>query len=231
MKTGGEMEKTIEAVNVSYIYQTKYQKTKALSEVSCSFERGKVYAITGKSGSGKSTFLSLLAGLDVPTEGTLNIEGEDMRKMNRDAYRLNRASVIYQAFHLFPLLTVLENVMFPMQLKHVPVKEAKARAQEYLKKVDLPDTLYKKMPSMISGGEQQRVAIARAIASGGEIILADEPTGNLDSQNEKVIVELLCKLAHEDNYAVIVVTHNEAVAAAADVVYGMSDGALSVVRE
>ena len=224
------MEKIIEAVNVSYIYQTKYQKTKALSEVSCSFERGKVYAITGKSGSGKSTFLSLLAGLDVPTEGTLAVEGEDMRKMNRDAYRLNRASVIYQAFHLFPLLTVMENVMFPMELQHVAAKEAKARAQEYLAKVGLPETLYKKMPGMISGGEQQRVAIARAIAAGGEILLADEPTGNLDSQNEKVIVNLLCKLAHEDNYAVIVVTHNEAVAAAADVVYGMSDGVLSVVR-
>lgn len=225
------MGKIIEAVNVSYIYQTKYQKTKALSEVSCSFERGKVYAITGKSGSGKSTFLSLLAGLDVPTEGTLVVEGEDMRKMNRDAYRLNRASVIYQAFHLFPLLTVTENVMFPMELQHVPAKEAKARAREYLAKVDLPETLYKKMPGMISGGEQQRVAIARAIAAGGEILLADEPTGNLDSQNEKVIVDLLCKLAHEDNYAVIVVTHNEAVAAAADVVYGMTDGMLSVVRE
>lgn len=225
------MEKIIKAVNVSYIYQTKYQKTKALSEVSCSFERGKVYAITGKSGSGKSTFLSLLAGLDVPTEGTLVVEGEDMRKMNRDAYRLNRASVIYQAFHLFPLLTVTENVMFPMELQHVPAKEAKARAREYLAKVDLPETLYKKMPGMISGGEQQRVAIARAIAAGGEILLADEPTGNLDSQNEKVIVDLLCKLAHEDNYAVIVVTHNEAVAAAADVVYGMTDGMLSVVRE
>lgn len=226
-----DMEKIIEAVNVSYIYQTKYQKTKALSEVNCSFERGKVYAITGKSGSGKSTFLSLLAGLDVPTEGTLAVEGEDMRKMNRDAYRLNRASVIYQAFHLFPLLTVMENVMFPMELQHVAAKEAKARAQEYLAKVGLPETLYKKMPGMISGGEQQRVAIARAIAAGGEILLADEPTGNLDSQNEKVIVDLLCKLAHEDNYAVIVVTHNEAVAAAADVVYGMSDGMLSVVRE
>lgn len=225
------MEKMIEAVKVSYIYQTKYQKTKALSEVSCSFERGKVYAITGKSGSGKSTFLSLLAGLDVPTEGTLLVEGQDIRKMNRDAYRLNRASVIYQAFHLFPLLTVMENVMFPMELQHVPAKEAKARAREYLKKVGLPETLYKKRPNMISGGEQQRVAIARAIAAGGEILLADEPTGNLDSQNEKVIVELLCKLAHEDNYAVIVVTHNEAVAAAADVVYGMSDGVFSVVRE
>ena len=224
------MDKIIEAANVSYIYQTKYQKTKALSEVSCSFERGKVYAITGKSGSGKSTFLSLLAGLDVPTEGTLLVEGEDIRKMNRDAYRLNRASVIYQAFHLFPLLTVMENVMFPMELQHVAKKEAKARAQEYLAQVDLPETLYRKMPGMISGGEQQRVAIARAMAVGGEILLADEPTGNLDSQNEQVIVNLLCKLAHDKNYAVIVVTHNEAVAAAADVVYGMKDGELSVVR-
>ena len=224
------MDKIIEAANVSYIYQTKYQKTKALSEVSCSFERGKVYAITGKSGSGKSTFLSLLAGLDVPTEGTLLVEGEDIRKMNRDAYRLNRASVIYQAFHLFPLLTVMENVMFPMELQHVAKKEAKARAQEYLAQVDLPETLYRKMPGMISGGEQQRVAIARAMAAGGEILLADEPTGNLDSQNEQGSVKLLCTLAHDKNYAVIVVTHNEAVAAAADVVYGMKDGELSVVR-
>ncbi len=224
------MKKVIEAVDVGYVYQTKYQKTKALAGISCSFARGRVYAIIGKSGSGKSTFLSLLAGLDVPTEGTLTIDGEDIRQMNRDAYRLRRASVIYQAFHLFPLMTVTENVMFPMELQHVPVKEAKARACEYLQKVGLPESVYRKRPGMISGGEQQRVAIARAMASGGEILLADEPTGNLDSQNEKVIVGLLCRLAHEDHYAVIVVTHNEAVAAAADVVYGMTDGMLSVVR-
>jgi len=206
------MGKIIEAENVGYVYQSKYQKTKALTEVSCSFERGKVYAITGKSGSGKSTFLSLLAGLDVPTEGNLYIEGKEIREMDRDAYRMNQASVIYQAFHLFPLLTVMENVMFPMELQHVPKKEAKERAREFLAKVGLPDTLYGKMPNMISGGEQQRVAIARAMASGGQILLADEPTGNLDSQNEAVIVELLVKMAHEENYAVIVVTHNAKVA-------------------
>lgn len=227
---GADTGKIIEAEKIGYVYQSKYQKTRALTEVSCSFERGKVYAITGKSGSGKSTFLSLLAGLDVPTEGNLYIEGKDIREIDRDAYRMNRASVIYQAFHLFPLLTVLENVMFPMQLQHVSKKEMKERAQAFLSKVGLADTLYGKMPNMISGGEQQRAAIARAMASGGQILLADEPTGNLDSQNEKVIVELLCKLAHEDNYAVIVVTHNDAVAAAADVVYGMTDGVLSVVR-
>lgn len=224
------MGKIIEAENVGYVYQSKYQKTKALTEVSCSFERGKVYAITGKSGSGKSTFLSLLAGLDVPTEGNLYIEGKEIREMDRDAYRMNQASVIYQAFHLFPLLTVMENVMFPMELQHVTKKEAKERAREFLAKVGLPDTLYGKMPNMISGGEQQRVAIARAMASGGQILLADEPTGNLDSQNEVVIVELLGKMAHEENYAVIVVTHNDKVAEAADVVYGMLDGRLEVVR-
>ena len=224
------MGNIIEAEKVGYLYQSKYQKTRALTEVSCSFEQSKVYAITGKSGSGKSTFLSLLAGLDVPTEGKLYIDGRDIREIDRDNYRMNRASVIYQAFHHFPLLTVLENVMFPMQLQHVSKKEAKARAGEFLGKVGLPETLYGKMPNMISGGEQQRVAIARAMASGGQILLADEPTGNLDSQNEKVIVELLCKLAHEENYAVIVVTHNEKVAEAADVVYGMLDGVLEVVR-
>ncbi len=224
------MEKVIKAEKVGYVYKSRYQETKALSEVTCSFERGKVYAITGKSGSGKSTFLSLLAGLDVPTEGKLFIDGKEVREMDRDAYRMKQASVIYQAFHLFPLLTVLENVMFPMQLQHVSKKEAKDKAREFLKKVGLPDTLYKKMPGMISGGEQQRVAIARAMAAGGQILLADEPTGNLDSQNESVIIELLCRLAHEENYVVIIVTHNEKAADAADVVYGMLDGMLEVVR-
>ena len=224
------MGKIIEAEKIGYIYQSRYQKTKALAEVTCSFEQGKVYAITGKSGSGKSTFLSLLAGLDVPTEGNLYIDGKDIKEIDRDDYRMNHAAVIYQAFHLFPLLTVLENVMFPMQLKHISKKDAKARAQEFLVKVGLPERLYEKMPNMISGGEQQRVAIARAMAAGGQILLADDPTGNLDSQNESVIVELLCRLAHEENYAVIIVTHNDAVAMAADVVYGMLDGALEVVR-
>lgn len=224
------MGKIIEAENVGYIYHSKYQKTKALTDVSCSFEQGKFYAITGKSGSGKSTFLSLLAGLDVPTEGNLYIDGKDIRKIDRDSYRMNRASVIYQAFHLFPLLTVMENVMFPMQLQHISKKEARARAQKFLAKVDLPEALYGKMPNMISGGEQQRVAIARAMASGGQILLADEPTGNLDSQNEKVIVDLLCRLSREENYAVIVVTHNEKMAEAADIVYRMSDGALEEVH-
>lgn len=224
------MDKVIVAEGVGYTYQTKYLKTRALSGVTCDFERGLAYAVTGKSGSGKSTFLSLLAGLDVPTEGKLLVGGKDIREIDRDKYRMEQASVIYQAFHLFPLLTVLENVMFPLQLRHVPKKEAMAQAKEFLGKVELAESLYQKMPGMISGGEQQRVAIARAMASGGQILLADEPTGNLDSQNERIIVELLRKMAHEENYAVIIVTHNEKVAETADVAYRMLDGVLEVVR-
>ena len=149
------MSEIIRAEQVGYVYQSKYQRTQALTEVTCSFEQGLVYAITGKSGSGKSTFLSLLAGLDVPTEGSIYVEGQDIRTMDRDRYRREQAAVIYQAFHLFPLLTVLENVMFPMNLRKVPKKEARRRAVELLDKVGLPDALHQKMPGMISGGEQQ----------------------------------------------------------------------------
>lgn len=224
------MSEMIKAEQVSYVYQSKYLRTQALTEVTCSFEQGLVYAITGKSGSGKSTFLSLLAGLDVPTEGSIYVEGRDIRTMDRDQYRRERAAVIYQAFHLFPLLTVLENVMFPMNLQKVPKKEARRRAAELLDKVGLPDTLHQKMPGMISGGEQQRVAIARAMASGAGIILADEPTGNLDSQNERNVIDLLEGMAHEEGHTVIIVTHSEKIAGTADVVYGMLDGRLEVVR-
>ena len=222
------MGKIIEAEKVGYIYQSKYQKTKALTEVSCSFEQGRVYAITGKSGSGKSTFLSLLAGLDVPTEGTLYIDGKDIREIDRDSYRMNRASVIYQAFHLFPLLTVLENVMFPMQLQHVPNKEAKTRAQEFLSKVGLTESLYGKMPNMISGGEQQRVAIARAMASGGQILLADEPTGNLDSRTSQDVMSLLKVTSQRFAQTIVMITHNEEIAQMADRIVRIEDGRIVV---
>lgn len=220
----------IKAENVGYIYASRYQRTQALSGVTCSFEKGKLYVVTGESGSGKSTFLSLLAGLDVPTEGSIYIDGRDIRKMNRDRYRREQAAIIYQAFHLFPLLTVLENVMFPMKLQKVQGKAAEARARELLEKVGLDSAVYGKMPNMISGGEQQRVAIARGMASGAEIFLADEPTGNLDSRNESNIVEIMKQMAHEENYVVIMVSHSEKIALSADVVYRMSDGRLEVAE-
>lgn len=220
----------LRAENVYYSYQTKYQKVDAVKDVTCAFEKGRFYAIVGESGSGKSTFLSLLAGLDVPSDGTIYVEGQSLKELDRDAYRLNQASVVYQSFHLFPLLTALENVMLPMEFKKMPKKEARIRAQKLLNRVGLEERIYRQFPKMMSGGEQQRVAIARAVANGGEILLADEPTGNLDSENEKKIVELLKNLAHEDGYTVIVITHNQNVADETDHVFRMKDGYMEQVR-
>ena len=217
------MEK-IRVENVSYSYQNQYQKIEAVKEVSCSFEDGNMYAITGESGSGKSTFLSLLAGLDRPESGTILVEGENLLEMDRDAYRRKQISVVYQAFHLFPLLNAVENVMYPMELQGISRREARKQAEDCLREVGLGEKIFHQYPKMMSGGEQQRVAIARAMAAQGRILLADEPTGNLDSENEAHIVELLGKLAHERDYLVIVVTHNPEVARQADVCLKMKDG-------
>jgi ABC-type lipoprotein export system ATPase subunit len=223
---GGNILEVIRAEQVCYTYSTKYQKIEAVKKIDFSFETENLYAITGESGSGKSTFLSLLAGLALPTSGTIYVEGKDMRTIDRDEYRKDQASVVYQSFHLFPLLTALENVMFPIELKGVKKEKASAEAKLLLKKVGLPDKIWSQFPQMMSGGEQQRVAIARAMAAGGKILLADEPTGNLDSKNEKNIVELLKNLAHTEKYVVIVITHNPVVAAEADVILRLKDGEL-----
>lgn len=217
----------IKVENVSYSYVSKYQKIEALKEVFCTFEEGKAYAIIGESGSGKSTLLSLLAGLDVPSSGTIYIDGEDLKEMNRDVYRRDRASVVYQSFHLFPLLTAWENVMYPLELKGISGKEAREKAKEYIGQTGLPEKILNQYPKMMSGGEQQRVAIARALAGGGTILLADEPTGNLDTENEEIIGDILISCAHEKDYTVIIVTHNLELAKRADKIYRMKDGVLT----
>ena len=217
---------TLTATDVIYEYRNAYQTVRAVNGVSCEFEQGLVYAIVGSSGSGKTTFLSLLAGLDVPTAGTIALDGQSTAEIDRDEYRLNHVSVIYQNFNLFQHLTVLENAAYPLYVRKVGGKEADAVAREKLLQVGLKEDQFKRLPNMLSGGEQQRVAIARALASGSEIILADEPTGNLDSTNSRNIVEILHRLAHENDRCVIIVTHDPAVAEAADVVLNMKDGVL-----
>ena len=221
----------IKAESVSYSYQNKYQTVEAVKDVTCTFETGKMYVITGESGSGKSTFLSLLAGLDIPKNGTITVDGEDLSRIDRDAYRREKVAVIYQAFYLFPLLTALENVMYPLEIQGVARKEARERAEEYLKEVGIDEKKFGKYPRMMSGGEQQRTAVARAMASGGRIILADEPTGNLDTENEEKIVELLISLAHDRDFTVIMVTHNRQIAERADVRLVMKDGRMQVLSE
>ena len=221
----------IKVESVSYSYQNKYQTVEAVKEVTCTFETGKMYVITGESGSGKSTFLSLLAGLDIPKNGTITVDGEDLSRIDRDAYRREKVAVIYQAFHLFPLLTALENVMYPLEIQGVARKEARERAEEYLKEVGIDEKKFGKYPRMMSGGEQQRTAVARAMASGGRILLADEPTGNLDTENEEKIVELLISLAHDRDFTVIMVTHNRQIAERADIRLVMKDGRMQVLSE
>lgn len=219
--------KSLVAKDVTYEYRNSFQTVRAVNGVTCHFEQGMVYAIVGSSGSGKTTFLSLLAGLDVPTSGSVELDGESTANTNRDDYRLNHVSVIYQNFNLFYHLTVLENAAYPLYVRKMPKKKADELARERLLQVGLQESQFKRLPNMLSGGEQQRVAIARALASGSEIILADEPTGNLDSTNSRNIVEILQKLAHEEKRCVIIVTHDPSVAEAADVVLQMKDGILT----
>lgn len=214
----------LKANSVEYAYKNKYHTVKAVDGIDYEFETGKFYAIVGKSGCGKTTFLSLLAGLDVPTSGDISIDGVKTTAMNRDNLRRDHVAVIYQSYNLFPLLTVLENVMYPLRMHKVSMKEASAIAKEKLASVGLGEEYHKRLPSMLSGGEQQRVAIARALAGQGEIILADEPTGNLDAENGAKIIDILKSLAHEQDYCVIVVTHDSDIAEQADEIISLRDG-------
>ena len=210
--------------NVSYSYRGKYQTVRAVDGVSYDFEPGKLYAIIGKSGSGKTTLMSLMAGLDLPTEGEIFVDGKSTREWDRNALRRDGVSVIYQNYNLFPLLTVTENIQYPLHLKKMKKPEARALAKEVRERVELPESYDNRLPAHLSGGEQQRVAIARTLAQGCKIILADEPTGNLDTANTANIVAILKDLAHIDGCTVIIVTHDPAVAEEADTVLQMKDG-------
>ena len=217
-------ELTLQQVSYRYPGGSRY----ALDGISGTFSAGKLYAVIGPSGSGKSTLLSLMAGLDRPTEGSLQLNGSDYRSLNLDRCRRQEIAMIFQAFQFFPLLTVLENVCFPMEANGVKQKEAKAKAKELLTSVGISEEQYQRYPANLSGGEQQRVAIARALSSGAGIILADEPTGNLDTANGNQVMEILLRLAHEEGRCVIVVTHDMDIAAQADEVWRMKDGALAL---
>lgn len=210
---------------VSYRYPRATRD--ALQGVECSFRAEEVAAVVGPSGSGKTTLLSIMAGLDRPSGGEVLVDDKKLSEMNLDAYRRQYVSVIFQAFHLFPLLTVLENVCFPLELLGAGEKDAREQARRNLELVGIAEEKHRRYPSQLSGGEQQRVAIARALSSGAGILLADEPTGNLDGENSRNIVEILTRLAHEGGYCVVIVTHDPAIAEAADVVYTVADGELS----
>ena len=168
-----------------------------------------------------------MAGLDKPTQGEVWIDNDRLSELDLNQYRRERISMIFQAFHLFPLLTALENVCYPLEVNGISRKVAEDRAQELLESVQISEDKYKRYPANLSGGEQQRVAIARALSSGTQVLFADEPTGNLDVANGKAVMEILHKLANKEGYCVVVVTHNMEIARASDRVLQMSDGILT----
>lgn len=211
--------------NVSYQY--KHGDRKVVNEVTCLFEGCKLNSVVGPSGSGKTTLLSLMAGLDQPTQGHIYIDDESLADLDLDQYRRERVSMIFQAFQLFPLLTALENVCFPMHLNGVPAEEILEKGRSFLSSVGITEEKFKRYPANLSGGEQQRVAIARTLATGAQVLLADEPTGNLDKANGDKVIEILGQLAHEQGYCVIIVTHDPSIAARSDKVWHMSDGVLT----
>lgn len=193
----------IQVQNISYTYSGK---NRVLENVNLTFEKGKFYAILGASGCGKTTLLSLLGGLDNPTEGKILYDGEDIREYGLDKHRQERAAFIFQGYNLIEYMTVQENVELT----------AKLSPAEALLKVNLGEELWNRNVLKLSGGQQQRVAIARALASDKPILLADEPTGNLDEEAAQDIVELLKKSAHEEGCCVIMVTHSKEMAEQAD---------------
>ena len=212
--------------NASFTYQNKSQTVHAVKDVTCGFQLGRAYAIVGKSGSGKTTLLSLLAGLELPTSGKVYYEDTATCDMDCDEYRRDHAAVIYQSYNLFPLLTAEENVMYPLKLKKMPPAQAKEICHKQLAAVGIHPDQFRRFPSQLSGGEQQRVAIARALAAGNQIVLADEPTGNLDITNGEQVVEILLRLAHEEGRCVIVITHDLEIASQMDEIFTMRDGIL-----
>lgn len=225
------MEEIIKIEHMKYSYRTKYQTVHALRDVSASFQSGTFSAIVGKSGSGKSTLLSILSGLYLPDEGEVFFQGKSLKEMDLNEYRRASAAVIYQSFRLFPLMTIEENITYPMENQGIKRKTAKERAKELVNLVNLNESVLPRFPQMLSGGEQQRIAIARAVGMNTKLILADEPTGNLDTENTKHVIEILKKLAHENGYCIIMVTHDMEAADAADEIYQMRDGELILQRK
>lgn len=201
----------------------------ALNKLSFTVKDGEFVSIVGKSGAGKSTLLGVLGALDTPTSGSIEIGDTDIAKLSDHKlirYRNTSIGFVFQNYNLIPNLTAIENVMLPMEFAHVPTKERRDRAIQLLEEVGIVDGREQRKPGKLSGGEQQRVSIARALANKPKLILADEPTGNLDSGNGKMIFDLLHKLSRSEKTTVIVVTHDLDIAGKTDRTFTLSDGKL-----
>ena len=217
----------LELVDVSYRYDGSTKPV--LNQINAAFESGKVYTIIGESGAGKSTLLSLISGLDICREGDVYYDGKNLRELDRDDYRAKSIGVIFQGYNLLTNSTAVYNITLSMNISESEIKDRKAKqetAYALLQKVGVDRETADRKILHLSGGEQQRVGIARALSHNPNVIIADEPTGNLDSETEAAVLEILVRLAHEDGKCVIIVTHSENVTAIADEVIGIREGKL-----
>ena len=209
----------IEVRDLYFTYPDGDSRKVILDHVNVSFEKGKFYTILGESGSGKTTFLSLIAALDKPEGGEILYEGESIETIGYERYRRNNIGIVFQSYNLIPYMNALENVMVAMSITDNKMdKELKAKALEILSSVGIDGSKATRRINRLSGGEQQRVAIARAISTNVDVIIADEPTGNLDSKTSDTIIELFKELAHKRNKCIIMVTHAQKVADQSDVI-------------
>jgi len=211
--------------SISKVYDTGAVRVKALQEVSLTVHRGEMLAIIGQSGSGKSTLMNIMGCLDTPTSGCYAFDGQDVSHLSKrrlSELRGQKIGFVFQKFHLIPELTALENVELPLSYRGLSAKKRRQLAQESLARVGLCERMHHR-PNELSGGQQQRVAIARAIAAHPPLILADEPTGNLDSESGETVMTLLKEL-HNDGHTVVIITHDPSIAANAQRTVRMKDG-------
>lgn len=211
---------TLKTENLGYWYEPEGP---LFENVSLTFEPGKMYAILGSSGSGKTTFLSLIAGLDTPKAGTISFNDQSLKQIGLREYRRKDVSIVFQAYNLLPYLSALDNVVTAMAIAGSQQADKKAYALANLEKVGISEELATKKVPLLSGGQQQRVAIVRALCCEHELIVADEPTGNLDETTSQDIVKLFQEIAHEQKKCIVLVTHEQEVAKACDVVYELKD--------
>lgn len=210
-------------------YQTSAGVVNAVNDITLDIRKGELTAIVGPSGSGKTTLLSMLGGLEQPSSGEIIVEGEPLARKFRDlsGYRRDEIGFVFQAYNLIPHLTAIENVVLPMELASVPRSERRPRASKLLSSVGIPEERFGHHPLRLSGGEQQRVSIARALANTPPVLLADEPTGNLDRKNSDHIIDLLRRMANNNGLCVVIVTHNEKIADRASRVVALNYGQIA----
>jgi putative ABC transport system ATP-binding protein len=223
----------LQVTNIEKIFLSGDIKVTAVNNVSFNVGQGQLISIVGQSGSGKSTLLNLLGALDKPTSGSIVVDGQDITKLHDHKlirYRGQKIGFVFQAYNLVPNLTALENVMLPMEAIKIPGEQRKKRAQALLNQVGLTVDKQLRKPSRLSGGEQQRVAIARALANKPKLVLADEPTGNLDSKNGQLIFKLLRDLSRVENTTIVVVTHDSSIASQTDQIFHLRDGKINTER-